>query len=90
MGTPAEAALDAAAPLVECAEKTEVSIPASFSWSFIHRPTVELVSGLCGLVEQIRSCFSLWDDLKGMVSSKYVRRQVSGQIALFGVHSLTE
>ena len=31
--------MPAAASLVECAEKTEVSTPASFSWSLIHRPT---------------------------------------------------
>ena len=39
-------ALDAVAPLAEWAEKIDVSIPASLSWSFIQRPMVELDTGL--------------------------------------------
>ena len=48
MATPDDAAFDAAAPLVECAENTETSTPASQSWSLIQRPIVAPVTGLWG------------------------------------------
>ena len=88
--TSEEAALDAAVPLVEWADKIEVSMPAFFSWSFIHRPTVELVTALCGFVEPIRSSFALWGLWRPLVLSIYDCKQVSGQIALFWLHSQRE
>ncbi len=46
MGTPSVAALDAAAPLVECAEKVDVSTPASSSCFLIHLAIVDPLTGL--------------------------------------------
>ncbi|KAK4009186.1 hypothetical protein OUZ56_018292 [Daphnia magna] len=44
IGIPAAAALEPAAPLVECAANTEVSIPACLNCSLIQRPIVELLT----------------------------------------------
>jgi hypothetical protein len=47
-GTPALAAAEAAAPLVEWAEYFEQSTPANDSCDLIHLATVDGPTGLCG------------------------------------------
>ncbi|KAK4027349.1 hypothetical protein OUZ56_016359 [Daphnia magna] len=54
IGIPFFSALDAAAPLVEWAEKMG-STPASVRMDFIHRPTVDPVTDLKGLIVAINS-----------------------------------
>lgn len=48
IGTPILTALEAEAPLVECAENLDVSIPADFRTFLIQCPTVEGVAELKG------------------------------------------
>ena len=47
-GTPDRAAFEAAAPLVECALKVEVSTPALPNNDFIHLPIEQTFTGLFG------------------------------------------
>ena len=48
-------ALVTEAPLTLCALKTEVSMPALDRTDLIHLPTVEVVTGLRGLINEINS-----------------------------------
>lgn len=90
IGPRAAAALELAAPLTEWAEKIAVSMPASFNWSFIQRPTVELDTDLWGLLAPINSWDSLSLFLWGLVASRYCSRQLTGQMALLSVEDRTE
>jgi hypothetical protein len=76
------AALEAAAPLVECAVKEEVSFPSSSSWSLIQRPTVEWETSLCGFVELIKREEELRLARNSAVRSMYELTQYTGQIAI--------
>lgn len=57
MDTPASAAADVEAALIEWALKMVVSMPAFARTVLIHRAIVALVAGPCGLVE-VRNTFS--------------------------------
>ena len=55
----------AAADLVECPLKVEVSIPESFKIHLIHLDKVEDVTGLCGEIIDRNKGFGLLSDISG-------------------------
>ena len=70
MGIPEKTALEAAAPLVECAVKIDVSIPANLSCSLIQRPIVGTEAGPCGLLLLIKREAELLASHNAAVRSK--------------------
>ncbi len=62
--SPDSAAFEAAAPLVECALKTAVSIPASPRYFFIHLPIVLPVTAKWGALRPMSRLFPLFSVLK--------------------------
>lgn len=63
-----ESGKEATAPRVECAEKIDVTTPASLSRSLIQRPTVEGETGLKGFVEPINTTWELDSLREGAVA----------------------
>ena len=80
---PDAAAFEAAAPLVECAEKVDVSIPASFNCSLIQRQIVDTEATLFGLFELRKSEVELDKLRKDWVRSRYNSMAETGQIETF-------
>ncbi len=74
-------AVDAEAPLTECALKVDTSIPATSSSFFNHLAIVLEVTALCGLMVAINNFVSA--ALNGSVRATYALRVVTGQIKLF-------
>lgn len=81
IGTPEAAAFEAPAPLVECAEKTELSIPAEEMVDLIHLLRVEDVAAVWGFLVKTNSELQT-GDLKVVVRDQYLVKQFTGQHGL--------
>lgn len=78
-------AFETDAPLVECAEKTDVSIPATAREERIHPLTVFDVMLRCGLLHEIKRELIFERFLCGAVASVYALIASTGQHATAGL-----